>query len=212
MRVPITFIHQRGSIDTMSKREQSALLDKLIEANIDLYPNEEKLLNKKQEKKYVNIKLKRERHLNAKEFNATDNLQKYFYLGDGMRLDGTDIEFFKNINKEWRDEFLSFWLGAGKALSKEFFDVLTIKEKKYYCAKHLMNTAYFEDYEIQYLGVENQKKVIDQLFSKNEAMSTSQIKALTKDNQKYYKKMLKQRLSEQKVRKLIRTTLLENSQ
>ncbi len=133
-------------------------------------------------------------------------------MGNGMRLDGTDIDFFLGLDEEWKDNFIASSLAAGKAIPKSMFEKLTVKEKRYYVNRHLATTAYFESYEIPYLSAVNQKKMIDQILGRGEAFMPSQIKELTTNNQKYYKKMLKQQLSEQKIRKFIRSALLENSQ
>jgi len=59
--IDITYLHKRYKIDELSKKERHELLDQLIDNELDLFPNEEKMLDKEQLQRYTNLRFRKRR-------------------------------------------------------------------------------------------------------------------------------------------------------
>jgi len=208
--IDITYLHKRYDIDNLSKKERNELLDKMIDNQIDLLPNEEKMLNKKQLEKYTNFRFRRRRWMTPDEWKTSDETQKELYMYNGNRT-AVSPELFASMDKTWRKNYImAVGVLSGFSFNKNWFDTFSESERKYYVNKKLIKTSSFYPYEIQYLKTDKQKSLIDHLLHIGLALEPEEIEGLASSNKKYYMEKSSKFVNEQKIRKFVRNLLYSN--
>ena len=205
----ITYLHQRSIIDKLSKKERDELLKQLIDNDIDLTREEENYLTNEQMRHYVGKLFTRMIHPTAYELSFADDTEKDIFVLNPVKLEIL-IPIMNSLDETWREKILTQAVFSNKGLLDSVFETLSDKDKRFYANLSIVNSDYPSAMVIKYMNTMNQKSIIHQLKNRGEALDKEHFDNLTKESQKYYLKMEKERKDiKESVRKFIRKIINE---
>lgn len=205
----ITYLHQRNIIDQLSKKERDELLKQLVDNDIDLTREEEDYLTNEQMRHYVGKLFTRMVHPTAYELSFADDTEKDIFVMNPKRLEIL-IPIMNSLDNTWRKKILTQAVFSNKGLLDSVFSTLSDSDKKFYANLSLVNSDYPSAMVMKYMTSMNQRSLMTQLKNRGEALDKEHFDNLTKENQKYYLQMDKEKKNVQEsVRRFIRKIINE---
>lgn len=193
--------YTREIFHTLSKKEKSSYIDRLIERGVDLSKEEISKASKKQIELYVIKKLSTRRNFEEFEIKYLnfDQVVRFMQRNNSM----IDFLLLKYLTPKQRLSIIHQISGSKFHLNLDEFFKLKGSERKFYANSRLENDFILRTFEVKYLSLENQMKYVAVTVRGGSSLSQEMVDVLRSPVKKEYKKLVSDNLHESNIRRMI---------
>jgi len=198
--------YTREIFKSLSKKEKTAYIDRMLERTVDLSKEELDFCSKKQILIYFTQKLATRRVFEDYEIKhlTFDQILRHMQRNSNM----IDFNIFKFLNKKQRLEAIENIAYSKFHLNIDEFQTLKATERKVYASARFEDDYLLRTFEVKYLSLEDQIKFVTVSVGNGNSLSQEMTDVLKAPAKKEYLKLVSDNLNESKIRRSISKRIL----
>lgn len=198
--------YTRKIFKSLSKKEKTEYIDKMLERGIDFSKEELTFCSKKHLLIYFTKKLATRRVFEDYEIKylTFDQVLRHMQRNNNM----IDFSLFKFLNKKQRIIAVKNIAYSNFHLNLDEFHTLRSTERKFYASARFENDYLLRTFEVKHLSFENQVKFVAVIVNNGTSLSQEMIDVLKAPAKKEYLRLVSDNLNESKIRNSISKRIL----